>query len=242
MMATRCPVPPSLDGFVANFCTASPQVPSQAQSTGRTTMTQPNVYWTLTAPFVTFIGLYTNVPQGGQLDDTQVTWLQSELTAAPPDRAVVLTMHHPPISSDSFHGGSAYMFDLIEQVRAQVGPHPRPGARRPRPQLPAVHPHPCPGRRNWQIPYIVAGSGGYWHLHTMAADAKAAPLPWTLPGHDDISLDAWVDDRHGFLRMTATPTQLSATFFTVPRPQEPWGDPPAATDSFTLNRATHTVT
>jgi len=94
---------------------------------------------------------------------------------------------------------------------------------------------------DWQIPYVVAGSGGYWHLHTMAADAKAAALPWTLPGHDDVQLDAWVDDRHGFLRMTATPTQLTATFFTVPRPQEPWGDAPVVADSFTLDRATHTV-
>jgi hypothetical protein len=50
-----------------------------------------------------------------------------------------------------------------------------------------------------------------------------------------------VDDRHGFMRMTATPGQLSATFFTVPRPQEPWSDPVAAADSFTLDRATHTL-
>jgi hypothetical protein len=231
----------SLDGFIANFCTGSPQVPGQAQSTGRTTMTQPNVYWTLTAPFVTFIGLYTNVPQGGQLDDTQVTWLQSELAAAAPGSAVILTMHHPPVSSDSFHGGSAYMFDLIDQVRTQAGRIPD--------LVLAGHVHnyqrftrTLAQDGNWQIPYVVAGSGGYWHLHTMAADAKAAPLPWTLPGHDDLSLDAWVDDRHGFLRMTATPTQLSATFFTVPRPQESWGNPPLAADSFTLNRASHAVT
>ena len=76
----------SLDGFLANSCTISPQVPGQAQSTGRSTMTQPNVYWTLVAPFITVLGLYTNVPQGGQLDDTQVAWLQTELAAPPPRR------------------------------------------------------------------------------------------------------------------------------------------------------------
>jgi acid phosphatase type 7 len=236
------PVASTLDGFVANFCTTSPQVPSRAQSTGRTSMTQPNVYWTLTTPFLTFIGLYSNVPQGGQLDDTQVTWLQSELAAAAADRAVILTMHHPPISSDSFHGGSAYMFNLIDEVRTQSGRAPD--------LVLAGHVHNyqrftrtlAQDGGNWQIPYIVAGSGGYWHLHTMATDAKDAALPWTLPGHGDIQLDAWVDDRHGFLRMTATPTQISATFFTVPRPQEPWGNPPVAADSFTLDRATHSVT
>lgn len=231
----------SLDGFMANFCTTSPQVPSQAQSTGRTTMTQPNVYWTLIAPFVTFIGMYTNVPQGGQLDDTQVTWLQSELAAAAKDNAVILAMHHPPISSDSFHGGSAYMFNLIDEARAQSGRTPD--------LVLAGHVHnyqrfTCTLAQdggNWQIPYLVAGSGGYWHLHTMASDAKGAQLPWTLPGHGDIQLDAWVDDRHGYLRIAATPTQLTGTFFTVPRPQEPWGDAPVAADTFTLNRATHTV-
>ncbi len=229
----------SLDGFLANFCTASPQVPGQAQSTGRSTMTQPNVYWTLVAPFVTVLGLYTNVPQGGQLDDTQVAWLQTELTAAAQDNAVILTMHHPPVSGDSFHGGSAYMFNLIDEVRARSGRTPD--------LVLAGHVHNyqrftrtlAEAGGNWQVPCIVAGSGGYWHLHTMASDAKAAALPWVLPGHADIQLDAWVDDRHGFLRVTATPTQLTVTFFTVPRPQEPWGGAPAVADTFTLDRSTH---
>jgi acid phosphatase type 7 len=94
---------------------------------------------------------------------------------------------------------------------------------------------------NQQIPYIAAGSGGYWHLHTIASDAKAVALPWVLPGHDDIQLNAWVDDRYGFLRVEATPTQLTVTSFTVPRPQEPWGNPPAVADTFTLDRTTHSV-
>ena len=92
-----------------------------------------------------------------------------------------------------------------------------------------------------QIPYLVAGSGGYWHLHTMAQDARAAALPWVLPNQGDTQLDAWVDDRHGFLRMTATPTQLTFTFLTVPRPQESWSAPPAVADTFVLDRTTHSI-
>jgi calcineurin-like phosphoesterase family protein len=237
------PVPgaSTLDGFLANFCTTSPQVPGQAQSTGRTTMTQPNVYWTLVAPFVTMIGLYTNVPQGGQLDDTQISWLESELAAADQNSAVILTMHHPPISCDSFHGGSAYMFDLLDQASGRAGRTPD--------LVLAGHVHDyqrftrtatVSGQAR-QVPYIVAGSGGYWHLHTMAADAKAAALPWVLPGHADTQLEAWVDDRHGYMRVTATPRQVSAEFFTVPRSQESWSGAPVLADSFTLDRATHTV-
>jgi hypothetical protein len=150
-------------------------------------------------------------------------------------------MHHPPISSDSFHGGSAYMFGLLDAAAAQSGRTPD--------LVLAGHVHDyqrftrtvSQDGGNRQIPYIVAGSGGYWHLHTMASDAQAAALPWTLPGHDDVQLDTWVDDRHGFMRMTATPGQLSATFYTVPRPQESWSDPAVAADSFTLDLATHTL-
>ena len=231
----------SLDGFMANFCTSSPQVPGQAQSTGRTTMTQPNVYWTLAAPFVTVIGLYSNVPQGGQLDDAQIAWLASEMAAAANESALILTMHHPLISSDSFHGGSAYMFDLIDAARTASGRTPD--------LVLAGHVHDyqrftrtlAGAGGDWQVPYLVAGSGGYWHLHTMASDATAAALPWILPGHADTQLEAWVDDRHGFLRMTATPAQITVTFLTVARPQEPWGTPPAVADSFVVDRATHSI-
>lgn len=42
------------------------QITKDAGDAWRTAMIQPNVYWTLEAPFVTIIGLYTNLPEGGQ--------------------------------------------------------------------------------------------------------------------------------------------------------------------------------
>jgi hypothetical protein len=60
----------TLDGFVANFCTTTPTVNSAAGDTGRTTMTQPYVYWTLDSPLLTIIGMYTNVPEYGEIDAT----------------------------------------------------------------------------------------------------------------------------------------------------------------------------
>lgn len=45
-----------------------------AGDVSRTTVVQPNVFWTLETPFATIVGLYTNVPEGGQLDPTQQTW------------------------------------------------------------------------------------------------------------------------------------------------------------------------
>src|SRR5947207_2025044 len=74
---------PSLAAFVENFCAPTPQHNKEAGDALRDTMTQPNVYWTLETPFATFIGLYSNVPEGGQLDDQQIAWFESELAEAP---------------------------------------------------------------------------------------------------------------------------------------------------------------
>ncbi len=55
---------PSLQAFIANFCTAEPDKPPDAGGLARTTMTQPGVYFTLDAPMVSIIGIYTNVLEG----------------------------------------------------------------------------------------------------------------------------------------------------------------------------------
>jgi hypothetical protein len=85
------PDTPTLQAFIANFCTAAPQRPQNVGGLARTTMTQPGVYFTLDAPFVSIIGLYTNVlegpgvisDQGGTYPaltgDGQLPWLISEL-------------------------------------------------------------------------------------------------------------------------------------------------------------------
>ncbi|MBA3947351.1 MAG: metallophosphoesterase, partial [Herpetosiphonaceae bacterium] len=86
---------PSLAAFVDNFCQRIPHHSRDALDETRYTLNQPNVYWTLETPFATIIGLYTNVPEGGRLDNDQITWLQLELQHAPADRALLVTMHHP---------------------------------------------------------------------------------------------------------------------------------------------------
>src|ERR1700687_3490871 len=52
---------PSLEAFLRNFVSAQPVKTSESGGLLRTAMTQPGVYFTLTAPFVTIIGLYCNV-------------------------------------------------------------------------------------------------------------------------------------------------------------------------------------
>ena len=108
--------PPSLDAFLRNFCVAAAGPSPDGRGSARRTMTQPGVYFTLDAPFVSIIGLYTNVLQGEgvissdhgryPIGDEQLAFLVAELKRLRPlrranKRAVILACHHPPLSSGS---------------------------------------------------------------------------------------------------------------------------------------------
>jgi len=114
----------SLAAFAANFCAPVPAITKDAGDVSRDAMTQPNVYWTLDTPFVTIIGLYTNVPEGGKLDNYQIAWFESELAAAPTGKALIVAMHHPIYSADQYHAGSQYMGQLLEQAIQKTGRTP----------------------------------------------------------------------------------------------------------------------
>ena len=75
----------TLDGFVRNFCAPAPVKMPESGDSGRTAMTQPNVYWTLLTPQASFVGLYSNVPEGGQVKPPQSDWLVDQLKTLPTD-------------------------------------------------------------------------------------------------------------------------------------------------------------
>ena len=226
----------SLAAFVENFCATKPHLSSEAGDSGRDTMTQPNVYWTLDTPFVTFIGLYTNVPEGGWMDNNQIAWLQSELTAAPQDKAVIVSMHHPIYSADIYHSGSTYMHNILDQAIQNSGRVPD--------AVFAGHVH------NYQrytrmlngraLPYIVAGAGGYYNLHTMQqVQGTAIKTPYPLPDEAGVVLENYCDDHHGYLLLEVDGQTLKGQYFAVPTMQEPAGTPAQQIDAFTLNLKTH---
>jgi uncharacterized protein YukJ len=165
----------SLGAFVKNFCAPAPDHPPAALEAVRDAMTQPNPYWTLATPLLTIIGLYTNVPEHGLLDDpkgpgrAQEEWFRRELAAAPADRPVIVTLHHPPYSLDRgrrqrAHGGGAGGGDGGDRPRAGGGLHG------PRPQLSALHP--TAGR-----PADPARGGGLRRLPQLPPDAGGLPVP-----------------------------------------------------------------
>ena len=227
----------SLAAFVENFCATTPHLSSEAGDSGRDTMTQPNVYWTLETPFVTFIGLYTNVPEGGWMDNDQIAWLQSELSGAPQDKALLVCMHHPIYSLDTYHSGSKYMAGILDAAIQASGRTPD--------AVFAGHVH------NYQrftrslngrdVPYIVAGAGGYWNLHYMQqVNGAAIQTPYQIPG-ENTTLNSFCDNYHGYLLMEVDGQTLKGQYYTVPRPQDSWNAAAQLLDSFTLNLQTHQV-
>jgi len=230
---TPLPGTSSLQGWMANFSTAQPVRSPDARDVPRLTMTQPNCHWTLTTPLVTVVGLYTNVPEGGYIGPEQADWFTAEFAQAPADRPLIVTSHHPALSLDRYHGGSGPMLRVIDAAIAATGRVPDLVA--------AGHVH---DYQHWErdingitVPFLVAGAGGFWHLYeVMDPDRHKPTMPHQVP-EVDARLVSYVDDRHGYLRITATSGGLEVEYVTVPRAQEPWHDPGVVYESFTIRTA-----
>jgi hypothetical protein len=250
------PVTYSLQPFVENFCAATPK--TAVPSFSRTTMTQPGVYFVLTAPFARIIGLYSNTGEGmGLLGDNatvgqaQITFLEQQLAAAlaarndpkAPPQALILAMHHPPFTGSSEHFPSAAMLAQIDSLCAQAGIWPD--------LVLSGHAHlyerytrtmKAYGR---QIPYVVAGNGGYYNLSTMTANSVGQkPVAGQQSEPDGqgntISLDQWNDTDFGFLRITVSAATITVDALGVNLSAPT--SPPAILDSFSVNLADHIVT
>lgn len=231
---------PSLQAFVNNFCQRIPHHTREALDEMRTGMTQPNVYWTLKTPLVTIIGLYTNVPEGGRLDEGQISWLQEELTSMKGQGPLIVAMHHPIYSLESIHSGSVYMGDILDRAIELSGRVPD--------LVLAGHVHNYQRftrqYQGYQIPYIVAGAGGYHNLHRLPADVREARLPYIDSQAKDVQLEKFCDNQYGFLRLEVTPQRkLRASYITVPGFQDPNADEIESTifDSFELDMDSHRV-
>jgi len=107
-----------ITNYIEAFCSDASKWP--APWAGNTTdrrpaMIQPYVYWRLDTPLAYIVGLYSNIVNGGMLDDPtaypdfttgpQYQWLVGELRAVAaansqnsPKKAVLLAVHYPPYS------------------------------------------------------------------------------------------------------------------------------------------------
>jgi hypothetical protein len=157
----------------------------EAESLHRTPMMQPGVYFTLAAPFVRIIGLFSNAledpgvisnEQGGgnwaAVPAYQLEYLTAQLTNIKSSKyagAVILAVHHPPFSyaqkglaPSGNHGGSPNMRGEIDGICKQVGVYPH--------AVISGHAHnyqrytrtfSFAGSKAYQVPFIVCGNSGH---------------------------------------------------------------------------------
>ena len=244
-----------LQGFLENFCSPAPTDTPDNQGCSRTTMDQPGVYFTLNAPFIKFIGLYSNIGEGGQsgviasttradIGTKQLDFLKDALTQANAERAkgnyraIALATHHPPFTGDPFHVPSPGMLKTIDQVCEQVGLYPDIHL--------SGHSHlyerftrTIKGR---QIPYLVAGMGGYPNLTGLKKGKQPTPPEAPQTGEDAsgnaLKLETFNNKTFGFLRMTVSATELDVVFIGV----DPDTNRTTSMDGFSLDLKTGVVT
>jgi Icc-related predicted phosphoesterase len=242
----------SLDAFVANFCASTPARTSDSQGAVRTTMDQPGVYFTLNAPFVKFIGLYSNTSEGStqgviansQIGDAQLTFLRQQLAAAKTERAngqgraLIVATHHPPFTGSPRHVPSPAMLQQIDQACQAAGIQPDMHL--------SGHAHVYERYTRTvggkQIPYVVAGVGGYYDLPGLKPP-NARPTPPVTPASgtdasgNPLRLEIYSDSTFGFLRVTVSSASIKGEFVAVDAASGKTG----VGDSFTLDLTANTV-
>ncbi len=217
---SSAPQNPTLQAFLDNFCAASVGPSPDAGTMVRSAMTQPGVYFTLDAPFVSIIGLYSNVLEGPgvissqkgafpTLSDAQLGFLQSELQRLKPlrqagQRAVIIALHHPPLSVDANHGGSTGSQQDLDAAFQAASLWPD--------MVLSGHAHLYQrftqrvNNNKQQIPYLVSGSGGF---SASAPQQSVGPAPITV-GNDTMEIDPII--KFGYLTITCDGNTLTSTF------------------------------
>jgi len=218
------PVKYSLEPFFNNFCSNAPTKDPSAKSFAQTTMTQPGAYFTLNAPFLKIVGLYSNAGEAtGVISDPntgppQLTFLESHLAAAAAQRAqkgaapfaLIIATHHPPFTISKSHFPSPDMLAQIDPActTAKIWPdimlsgHAHLYERYTRTMK-------ADGR---QIAYVVAGNGGYLNLSAPRTGKNGVNPQPGIPGNDgkgnQLTLNVYKNTRYGFLRLTVDKSSI----------------------------------
>ncbi len=242
----------TLAGFYDNFCTKTPGHNSEAQGFARTTMTQPGVYFTLNAPLVKIIGLYSNISEGategvisgGVVGTAQLTFLQQQLKAAAQERAagnrraLIIAVHHPPFTGSEDHAPSPAMLTQIDSACQQASILPD--------LVLSGHAHLYERYTRFmgatQIPFLVIGTGGYFNLSGFKRNSAGALPKLHFIGTDakgnKLRLDAINENNFGFMRMSVSASAITGQFLGVNVTTK---GVPTLLDHFTLDLNHHTV-
>jgi len=148
------------------------------------------------------------------------------------DLPLIVTLHHPIYSADDHHSGSTFMKEVIETAAQEAERHPD--------MVVAGHVHDYQRLTKTlpdgnKVPYLVTGGGGYHNLHRIIkvnGENMITPVVFEDNDGDQVTLEKYSDDHHGFLRMEITPELITGMYYVVPRPQEPFSKPVQLIDRF----------
>ena len=242
----------TLQAFLENFCTAAASHNPEAQGNQRTTLVQPGAYFTLNAPFVKIIGLYSNTSEGstegvisgGVVGSAQLTFLEQQLVAAAAERAaanpraLIIAVHHPPFTGSEDHAPSPTMLKQIDAAcqKAKILPD----------LVLSGHAHIYERytrvKNGNQIPYVVVGTGGYFDLSHFKRGSTGALPKEGVTGTDaqgnTLTLEKFNELTFGFVRLTVSASQIDGAFLGV----DVTTKQTTQLDQFTVDLTRHTVT
>jgi hypothetical protein len=211
---------PTLRAFLDNFCADTFIVTPDAGGLDRTAQIQPGVYFTLEAPMLRVLCLYSNAledpgvisSQGGkfpQVGDVQLDYLRAALTRVHTDGfagALIIAHHHPAYTAGSKHGWSPDMRAEIDAICTEVGVWPH--------AVLSAHAHNYQrftrATQGRQTPYLIAGGGGHGVSKLVRKGGIALRVPQVIDDTDgdQVVLESYDDQDFGYLRILVTPTQL----------------------------------
>ena len=238
----------SLAAFLANFCSPAVQPAANAGALHRTTMNQPGAYFTLETPFASIVGLYSNTQDKGTgvistpdpvgpksaVGQAQKNFLIREAKrlaaarAAGNFKAFIVAVHHPPYKGtdtsvtgfcsdldDAFTKGGLWPDVVLSGHEHDYSRYTRN----------------INGR---QIPYVVAGSGGYNLTPTAPPSDPNAKVPAQMAKNNPM-LRAYIKG-DGYLKVKVNSSKLAVVFNCL---DPAYGN---AADSVVVDLNTHVVT
>jgi hypothetical protein len=228
----------TLQAFYDNFCTAgqTSHRTAEAGELSRTAQIQPGIYFTLEAPFVRILGLYSNCledpgiissqgrtyPEVGQ---TQLEFLAAAFRRVKSEKfkgAVIIAVHHPPYVAQiqanrtaqtaGRHGASLAMLEDIDSVCQQNGIWPH--------VVLSGHAHNYQRftrfKDNRETPFVVCGNGGHALTRLTRKGQPALRMPVDQPSlsirGDRVTMESYDFTDYGYLRVIATDQQLRVEY------------------------------
>ena len=196
------PADAPLTTFQRNFCSPTTIITAEAGSLHRTAMTQPGVYFTLDAPFVRIIGLFSNALEDpGVISNLDKKWpsrvrtcrsnfLHAQLSGSSRRNSPARCCSPPIIRRSATappkqgrrpggnHGCSTAMLQQIDKICQQVGVYPH--------AFLSGHAHNYQrytriinfGGKEFDVPFIVCGDGGH-NVNRLVRPRKGEPAVGT---------------------------------------------------------------